>query len=100
MKNNGHNAFLNYIDDLGYSAVPSTIQKSYNFLLELLQHLGLDISSKKLHPPSTQAVCLGIMFDTVNRTLSIPTEKLQEIIQIVFGCGLHSSNICKTFDSF
>ena len=40
------------------------------------------MSWKKLHPPSTQAVCLGILFDTVNRTISIPPEKLQEIITI------------------
>ena len=37
---------------------------------------------KKLHPPSTQAICLGIMFDTINRTISILPEKLQEIIAL------------------
>ena len=82
MNNNGHNSMLNYIDDLIYTALPSTIHKSYQFLLNLLQQLGLDISSKKLHPPSTQAVCLGILFNTVDRTISIPPEKLQEIIDM------------------
>ena len=80
MNNNGHNSMLNYIDDLIYTALPSTIHNSYQFLLNLLQQLGLDISNKKLHPPSTQAVCLGILFDTVDRTISIPPEKLQEIL--------------------
>ena len=65
MNNNGHNS--------------STIHNSYHFLLDILQQLGLDISTKKLHPPSTQAVCLGILFDTVTRTISIPLEKLQKI---------------------
>ena len=46
MKNNDDNALLNYIDDLVYCGVPSTIQKSYEFSLELLQQLGLDISRK------------------------------------------------------
>ena len=80
MKNNGHNSLLNYIDDLIYTALPSTINNSYQFLLDLLQQLGLDISSKKLHPPSTQAVCLGILFDTVPRTVAIPPDKLQKIV--------------------
>ena len=79
MKNNGHNSLLNYIDDLIYTALPSTINNSYQFLLDLLQQLGLDISTKKLHPPSTQAVCLGILFDTVVRTIAIHPEKLQKI---------------------
>ena len=82
MNNNGHNSLLNYIDDLIYTALPSTIHNSYQFLLDLLQQLGLDVSTKKLHPPSTQAVCLGILFDTVTRTIAIPAEKLQEISHI------------------
>ena len=88
MKNNGHNSLLNYIDDLIYTALPSTIHDSYQFLLDLLQQLGLDISSKKLHPPSTQAVCLGTLFDTVTRTITIPPDKLQEVI-----------HICKNWDN-
>ena len=82
MNKNGHNSLLNYIDDLIYTALPSKIYHSYHFLLDLLQQLGLDVSTKKLHPPSTQAVCLGILFDTVARTIAIPPEKLQEINQI------------------
>ena len=37
---------------------------------------------KNFTPPSTQAVCLGILFDTVTRTIAIPPENLQEINQI------------------
>ena len=82
MNKNGHNSLLNYIDDVIYTALPSKIHHSYHFLLDLLQQIGLDVSTKKLHPPSTQAVCLGILFDTVTRTIAIPPEKLQEINQI------------------
>ena len=81
MNKNGHNALINYIDDLIYRGLPSNIGYSYNFLLDLLQDLGLDISVKKLCPPSTKVICLGIMFDTVNRSISIPDNKLQEIGQ-------------------
>ena len=43
MSQNGHNALLNYIDDLIYCALPSKIQEPYQFPLTLLQELGLDI---------------------------------------------------------
>ena len=79
MNKNGHNALMNYIDDLIYCGLPSNIGHSYQFLLDLLQDLGLDISTKKLCPPATNVICLGIMFDTVNRSISIPDNKLQEI---------------------
>ena len=61
MKRHGHNALLNYIDDLIYIGLPSKIHESYTFLLSLLQDLGLQVSQKKLIPPSTEVVCLGIL---------------------------------------
>ena len=81
MAQHGHPYLNNYIDDLLYCGLPSKIHSIYEFLLQLLQELGLDISDKTLHPPDTQVVCLGTLFDTVNRTISIPPEKLQETIQ-------------------
>ena len=89
MKKNGHNALLNYIDDLIYCGLPSNIGHSYKFLLDLLQDLRLDISVKKLCPPSTEVACLGIRFDTVSRTISIPDNKFQEICEI---CNAWSDN--------
>ena len=57
MASNGFHTFFNYIDDLIYIGLPSEIQDSFEFLTKLLQQLGLDISSKKLVPPSTSVVC-------------------------------------------
>ena len=79
MKKHNHNALLNYIDDLIYIGLPSKIHQSYQFLLSLLKDLGLEVSDSKLVPPSTCVTCLGIRVDTVNKTLSIPQEKLVEI---------------------
>ena len=87
MNKNGHNVISNYIDDLIYCGLPSTISTSYQFLLDLLQDLGLDISHKKLCPPSTKVVCLGILFDTIQRTISIPDSKLQDFCTV---CDLWS----------
>ena len=59
MTKNDHNLLLNYIDDLIYCGLPTTINSSYQYLLNLLQELGFDISRKKLCLPDTQVVCLG-----------------------------------------
>ena len=61
----------------------SKILMSYHDLLQLLQDLGLEVSQSKLVPPSTQVICLGILVDTVQKTLSIPEDKLKDIINMV-----------------
>ena len=67
---------FNYIDDLIYTGLPSDIHSSFTFLKELLIELGLDISLKKLVPPSTSVACLDILVDSIAKTVSIPAEKL------------------------
>ena len=78
MSQAGH-SITNYIDDLVGYGTPSMAQKSYDHLYHLLQELGFKISEKKLVPPSTKCICLGIEIDTVEFTLSIPPDKLIEI---------------------
>ena len=48
-----------------------------------MKDLGLTISDKKLVPPSTQVVCLGVLIDTEKGTVSIPPEKLRQINDMV-----------------
>ena len=60
-------------------ALPSKIQHSYVRLRSLLQELGFTISEKKLVPPSTNLVCLGILVNTEDCSISIPQEKLTVI---------------------
>ena len=50
--------------------------------LGLLIKLGLDISQKKLNPPSTEVICLGIVFNIVKRTITIHHDKLSEIVRL------------------
>ena len=54
---------------------------SFDALCALLDCLGLDVSIKKLVYPSTSAVCLGINIDTVDGSISIPREKLCQILR-------------------
>ena len=68
-----------YIDDYLGFGVPSIAEQSFNTLYNILTDLGLTISQKKLVRPSTQAVCLGILVNTVEGTLSIPDDKLNQI---------------------
>ena len=48
-----------------------------------MAQLGITVSKKKLVAPTTQAVCLGILIDTVEGTVAIPPEKLTDIICLV-----------------
>ena len=66
----------NYIDDYIGMGIPDVAHVSFNALFQLMGDLGLTISDKKLVPPSTQVVCLGILINTEQGTVSIPPDKL------------------------
>ena len=82
MQQQGFPYLQNYIDDLIYIGLPSSVDQAYHTLLHLLQELGLEISIKKLNPPDTKVVCLGILIDTIQRTMAIPADKLQQIMSV------------------
>ena len=96
MAQNGFPNLFNYIDDLIYTGLPSEIHSSFTFLKELLAELGLDISPKKLVPPSTSVVFLGILVDSINKTVSIPADKLQEITKLCLQW--HTKTYCSKQD--
>ena len=64
--------------DVLYCGLPSNIYKTFAFLSDVLYQLGLKNNPERLVEPSTSVVCLGIL---INRIMSIPPDKLQEIIQ-------------------
>ena len=68
------------MDDIIYCGTPSQIHPAFQFLVDLLDQLGLTLNSKKLVAPTTSKVCLGILIDTKTRTMSVPSEKLENII--------------------
>ena len=69
-------------NDLIYIGLPSSVDQAYHSLLDLLQELDLEISQKKLHAPDTKVVCLGILIDTIQRTMSILQDNLEQIIKM------------------
>ena len=79
MKSRGYDV-INYIDDIiGFGTV-STAKASFDTLQDLLQKLGFQISVKKLVEPTTKVTCLGVEVDTKEFTISVPHEKLTNIM--------------------
>ena len=70
----------NYVDDMGGVEGDKTrAEEAYNKLGLLLIDLGLDESQKKAEAPTTMITFLGVEFDSVAMTMSVPPSKLTEI---------------------
>ena len=82
MSNNGNPGLIIFFDNLIQCYLPYKIDHLYQFLLNLLQQLGLPISHNRLVPPTISAVCLGILVDIVARTISVPPEKLKKYVEM------------------
>ena len=74
---------INYIDDFLGFGMPSVACALFDTLRDVMHQLGLTINDKKLVYPATQAVYLGVMVDTIEGTVSIPQEKLQNVTNMV-----------------
>ena len=71
---------LNYSDDIGGCETDlDRATEAFLALENLFSELGLRESTSKAHPPSTSMPYLGIQFDTVSMTMSIPPEKVAEV---------------------
>ena len=80
----------NYIDDLIGCDKPQVAIVAFQFLKKLIVDLGLVISESKLFIPQKCIPCLGINMDIDTGIISIPNEKLNEIIAL---CNTWSSKI-------
>ena len=80
---NGYEASTNYLDDLIGVSAPSEGWEAYNSLGQLLKELGLLENLAKACPPGTAQIVLGVLIDTVEGTVSVPEERMQEIISLV-----------------
>ena len=62
----------------------------------LLQALGLHESSHKACPPSTRVTCLGVLFDTINFTMSVTPDRLLELQTDLLPKWLTTKSATKT----
>ena len=69
-----------YLDDLASAEVPSQADQAYSEMGKVLEEAGLQEQKQKSVPPSTNIVFLGVMFDSVSLTLSVPQDRVQETI--------------------
>ena len=70
----------NYVDDLGgVESDKIRAEEAYSKLGLLLVDLGLEESHKKAEPPTTRITFLGVQFDSLSMTMSVPPAKLTEI---------------------
>ena len=70
----------NYIDDLIGCDPPKLAWEGFKFLKQLIGDLGLVISQGKLFQPQNCIPCLGIKVNVATGIISIPDEKLEQII--------------------
>ena len=69
----------NYLDEFIGVAPPNKAERDFHKLGWLLQDIGVWESEHKAHPPSSLMVMLGIMFNTIDMTISIAPEQVNEI---------------------
>ena len=83
MKRLGYANVISYIDD--FIVVESTREKcvqSQAVLFELLGSLGFEVSWKKCTAPATMVRYLGIDFDSMEMTLSLPEDKVDKLFRV------------------
>ena len=78
MTSEGHYC-LGYIDDFLLFGSKDKCKGAFNRITLLLEELGFDISHHKTITPATEVVCLGILVNTNDFTLSVSSAKLQKI---------------------
>ena len=80
-----HNGYwvMNYIDDFISAEYWSRVWDSYNQLGELLKTIGAAEFENKSSPPDTMVECLGTIVNTLNMTLQVKPEQMQELLQLL-----------------
>ena len=74
---------INYLDDFGGVDTERRAWTVYQHLKDVLLSCGLQEAMDKSCPPTTCMTFLGIEVNTITLTLSIPTEKLLEILEVL-----------------
>ena len=76
-------SLFNYLDGFIGVSLSNTATADFDALKDLLASLGLQESTDKSCPPLPVMICLGVQLDTNNSTLSVSSERLCEIEQLL-----------------
>ena len=71
----------NYIDDIFASLPTRKVEQGFNRIVDLIRELGLPINPDKLVSPGHEMTCMGILINAKNKSISLPQEKMQEILR-------------------
>ena len=73
---------LCYLDDfVGVASSEQQAVKDYQQAMNLLKYLGLEISTHKCVPPTTRLTWLGFEIDSLNMSIEISQQKLDETLE-------------------
>ena len=78
MSTKKHQIFA-YIDDYIIADSKKDTERDFHDLTALVTELGLPMNPDKQTPPTKRLSCLGIHIDIAGNTLSIDSQKLQQI---------------------
>ena len=70
---------FNYVDDFMSIDFEMHAWQSYNTLGNLLRDLGVNEAEDKAVPPTTKLEFLGVLYDLIAMTISLPADKLFEL---------------------
>ena len=94
MRRMGYGDLVVYLDDwIVISPTEAGCREAMMALLALLRSLGFSISYRKVEPPTKRIVFLGILIDSVKRSLSLPEDKVRQLHQLIdnFALKRHAS---------
>ena len=73
-----------YLDDFGGAeADRETADRALSTLQGIMRDLGVQEALRKVHPPTQRLVWLGILYDTILMRMSIPADKMEEIMVVL-----------------
>ena len=73
-----------YLDDFGGAEASQEVAlRALTTLQGIMRDLGVKEALHKVHPPTQRLVWLGILYDTIQMRMSIPSPKMAEIMTIL-----------------
>ena len=75
----------NFLDDFGAAEVAALVWQAFECLASILRELGLDEKFIKAVSPSQLMEFLGVLFNSLDMTMSVTPERLQEIKELLRG---------------
>jgi hypothetical protein len=89
-----------YIDDLAGAAVSYELAcQQFHLVQQVMCDLGIQEARHKASPPAQSMVWLGLLFDTINMTISIPKDKIVEVLDLLQAWRVKTSATRKQLQS-